>query len=74
MCRIGGSRTVRYTIFKRLRQEKNLLQVELQLRTHIARCRLSAIENGYVTPTQNELLRISKALDVPVEALQQRSA
>ncbi len=60
---------MRFTRLKLLRQQRGLLQVEVQLRTGIARCRLSAIENAYVTPTDGELRALAKARGCTVDDL-----
>jgi len=60
---------MRFTVFKRLRLERGILQVELAQRCHIDRARLSLIENQHIAATADEVARIARALDVSVAAL-----
>lgn len=60
---------MRLTPIKLRRLESGLRQIELAQRAQIARCRLSELECGYLTPQPEELQRIAKALGVPAEAL-----
>lgn len=65
---------MRLTGIKLRRLEAGLLQVELAQRVHIARCRLSEIENGHVHPRPDELERIAAALGVSTNDLHQMAA
>lgn len=60
---------MRFTLFKRLRLERNLLQIELAQRARLNVARLSQIENAHVAPKLEELQRLAAALDVPLRAL-----
>jgi transcriptional regulator with XRE-family HTH domain len=60
---------MRFTLFKRLRLERNLLQIELAQRAKMNVARLSQIENAHVTPKLEEMERLAVALDVPLRAL-----
>jgi transcriptional regulator with XRE-family HTH domain len=57
------------TRYKLRRLESGTLQVVLAQKVGIDRSRLSGIENGYVTPTPDEVQRIARALTVTVADL-----
>ena len=60
---------MRLTAIKLRRLERGLLQIELAQHAQIARCRLSEIENGHVSPRRDEIRRLATALGVPIETL-----
>jgi len=60
---------MRFTHYKKVRLERDVLQVDLAQRARIDRTRLSLIENGHITPTAEELRRIARALAMPSRRL-----
>jgi len=44
------------------RFKKRLTQLDLRLKTGIHQSRISMIENGYVSPREDEKIRLAKAL------------
>jgi transcriptional regulator with XRE-family HTH domain len=51
------------------RKIRGLRQIELQNKAKIDTCRISHIENGLVTPRQDEKERLSAALKIPMKEL-----
>lgn len=58
-----------YFLLKQIRDEKNVSLRELEKRSGISKTHLNAIEKQEKEPTLSVLLRIAKALDVPLEKL-----
>ena len=54
---------------RRLRQERQLTQDSLALKTRTARSYVSRLENGLVGPTISTLERVASALDIDVTDL-----
>jgi transcriptional regulator with XRE-family HTH domain len=55
------------------RLEKGIKQIALAAETGIQRSRLSMIENGWVTPNDDEQAALRKALDLKPEAAESAS-
>ena len=53
----------------RLRKKKNLTQLDLSVEVGVDKQSITRIEKGHTNPTSLTLLKISKALDVPVTKL-----
>ena len=58
-----------YYLLKQIREEKNISLRELEKKTGISKAHLNYIEKQEREPTFSILLRIAKALDVPLEEL-----
>lgn len=54
---------------KKFRKALGLTQAQLAEQVGIARVSIIAVENGRFLPTIENALQISKALDVPIEAI-----
>lgn len=54
---------------RRIREEKQMLQIDLCRKLNVDRAYISNIENGKSNPTLSSIERIAKALDVSVEEL-----
>lgn len=54
---------------KSLRLEKNMSQIELANRCDFEKGNMNRIEAGRTSPTLKTLLKISKALDIPIKEL-----
>jgi transcriptional regulator with XRE-family HTH domain len=52
-----------------LRKKKNLTQLDLSVEIGVDKQSITRIEKGHTNPTSLTLLKISKALDVPVSKL-----
>ena len=51
---------------RKLREERNLSQGDLEERTGLLRCYTSRVENGYTVPSVGTLVKYARALDVPL--------
>jgi transcriptional regulator with XRE-family HTH domain len=51
---------------RKLREEKNLSQGDLEEKTGLLRCYTSRVENGYTVPSVATLAKYARALDVPL--------
>ena len=58
-----------YSRLKKIRMEKGITQEELSRSSKVGRSTISDIENGRYMCTIDSALRISKALDTPVEEI-----
>ncbi len=54
---------------RKLREEKNLSQGDIEKRTGLLRCYISRVENGHTVPSLETLERIAAALEIPLYAL-----
>ena len=54
---------------KEIRARKMLTQMDLSLMTRINQTKISLFERGYLRPNKEELLQLSKALDVQPDSL-----
>ena len=55
---------------KEVREEKNMTQEELSARSGVSRTTISSLENGTSRSTTSKtLMRIARALEVPVEKI-----
>jgi transcriptional regulator with XRE-family HTH domain len=54
---------------RKLREEKNLSQGDIEKRTGLLRCYISRVENGHTVPSLETLERLASALDVPLYQL-----
>ena len=52
---------------KELRKQRNISQQKVSYRTHISPVQLSRYENGKTMPNFQNLVKIAKALEVPLE-------
>jgi len=52
---------------KELRKERRISQQKVSYRTHISPVQLSRYENGKTMPNFQNLVKIAKALEVPLE-------
>lgn len=57
------------TLIKRIRLEQGRQQFQVAAECGLHPARLSLIENGRAAPRADEIERIAKALDVPVDVL-----
>lgn len=51
---------------KKLREERNLSQGDVEKRTGLLRCYTSRVENGYTVPSVETLEKYARALEVPL--------
>jgi transcriptional regulator with XRE-family HTH domain len=51
---------------RKLREEKNLSQGDIENRTGLLRCYISRVENGHTVPSLGTLERLAAALDIPL--------
>lgn len=51
---------------KKLRQEKNFSQGDIEKRTGLFRCYVSRVENGHTVPTVETLEKWARALEMPL--------
>lgn len=51
---------------RKLREQKNLSQGDIQNRTGLLRCYISRLENGYTVPSVGTLEKLAAALEVPL--------
>ena len=54
---------------KKLREEKNLSQGEIEKRTGLLRCYISRVENGHTVPAFETIEKFARALEVPLYQL-----
>jgi transcriptional regulator with XRE-family HTH domain len=52
-----------------LREEKNMLQGDIERRTGLLRCYVSRVENGHTVPTIETLEKMARALEIPMYQL-----
>jgi len=57
------------TRLKKLREEKNLSQGDIEKRTGLLRCYISRVENGHTVPSIETLERLAAALEIPLYQL-----
>jgi transcriptional regulator with XRE-family HTH domain len=51
---------------RKLREEKNLSQGDIENRTGLLRCYISRVENGHTVPSLGTLERLAAALELPL--------
>jgi transcriptional regulator with XRE-family HTH domain len=51
---------------RKLREDKNLSQGDVEKRTGLLRCYTSRVENGYTVPSVDTLEKYARALEVPL--------
>ena len=54
---------------KKLREEKNMSQGEIEQRTGLLRCYISRVENGHTVPAFETIEKFARALEVPLYQL-----
>jgi transcriptional regulator with XRE-family HTH domain len=54
---------------KKLREERNLSQGDIEKRTGLLRCYISRVENGHTVPSLETLERLAGALELPLYQL-----
>src|SRR5579872_7390848 len=54
---------------RKLREEKNLSQGDIEKRTGLLRCYISRVENGHTVPSLETMERLAAALEIPLYAL-----
>lgn len=54
---------------RKLREQNNLSQGDIEKRTGLLRCYISRVENGHTVPSLETLERLASALDVPLYQL-----
>jgi transcriptional regulator with XRE-family HTH domain len=54
---------------RKLREEKELSQGDIEERTGLLRCYISRVENGHTIPSIETLERLASALDIPLYQL-----
>jgi transcriptional regulator with XRE-family HTH domain len=57
------------TRLRRLREDKNLSQGDIEERTGLLRCYISRVENGHTVPSLETLERLASALELPLYQL-----
>jgi transcriptional regulator with XRE-family HTH domain len=57
------------TRLKKLREERNFSQGDIEKRTGLLRCYLSRVENGHTVPSLETLERLASALEIPLYQL-----
>jgi len=57
------------TRLKKLREDKNLSQGDIEKRTGLLRCYISRVENGHTVPSLETLERLAGALEIPLYQL-----
>jgi transcriptional regulator with XRE-family HTH domain len=57
------------TRLRKLREERNLSQGDIEKRTGLLRCYLSRVENGHTVPSLETLVRLAAALELPLYQL-----
>ena len=57
------------TRLRKLRDEKNLSQGDIEKRTGLLRCYISRVENGHTVPSIETLERLASALEIPLYQL-----
>lgn len=59
------NRMVIGTRLRKLREERNLSQGDIEKRTGLLRCYISRVENGHTVPSLETLERLAAALQIP---------
>ncbi len=54
---------------RKLREERNLSQGDIEKRTGLLRCYISRVENGHTVPSLETMERLAAALEIPLYAL-----
>jgi transcriptional regulator with XRE-family HTH domain len=54
------------TRLKKLREERNLSQGDIEKRTGLLRCYISRVENGHTVPSLETLERLAASLELPL--------
>jgi len=54
---------------RRLREDKNMSQGDIEKRTGLLRCYISRVENGHTIPAIETLEKMARAFDVPLYQL-----
>jgi transcriptional regulator with XRE-family HTH domain len=54
------------TRLRKLREEKNLSQGDIENRTGLLRCYISRVENGHTVPSLGTLEKLAAALEIPL--------
>ena len=54
------------TRLRRLREDKNLSQGDIEERTGLLRCYISRVENGHTVPSLETLAKIAGSLEIPL--------
>jgi transcriptional regulator with XRE-family HTH domain len=63
----GGEKAmVISTRLRKLREEKNLSQGDIERRTGLLRCYISRVENGHTVPSLGTLEKLAAALEIPL--------
>lgn len=57
------------TRLKKLRDERNLSQGDIEKRTGLLRCYISRVENGHTVPSLETLERLAASLELPLYQL-----
>jgi len=57
------------TRLKKLREERNLSQGDIEKRTGLLRCYISRVENGHTVPSLETLERLAASLELPLYQL-----
>ena len=57
------------TRLRKLREEKNFSQGDIEKRTGLLRCYISRVENGHTVPAVSTLEKMARALEVPMYRL-----
>jgi len=54
---------------RKLREEKNLSQGDIEKRTGLLRCYISRVENGHTVPSLETIEKLAAALEIPLYQL-----
>jgi transcriptional regulator with XRE-family HTH domain len=54
------------TRLRKLREERNLSQGDIEKRTGLLRCYISRVENGHTVPSLGTLEKLATALEIPL--------
>ena len=54
------------TRLRKLREERNLSQGDIEKRTGLLRCYISRVENGHTVPSLGTLEKLAAALEIPL--------
>ncbi|MBZ5563875.1 MAG: helix-turn-helix domain-containing protein [Acidobacteriia bacterium] len=57
------------TRLKKLREDRNLSQGDIEKRTGLLRCYISRVENGHTVPSIETLERLAAAMEIPLYQL-----
>lgn len=57
------------TRLRKLREDKNFSQGDIEKRTGLLRCYISRVENGHTVPSIETLERLASALEIPLYQL-----